>query len=558
MADPRTIVPLIDHVVPAVAQVPGGGGAPLVLAPASAPHLTYHGGPVLGSVEVVLVFWGAFWTQPGGAPIETGLNGFFDFLLTSPFMQTLQEYSTQSTVIGNGRRISTVNIANSEPGTVVGSGRQVTDAQIQTALQGWITAQTVPATTANTLYFIYMPPNVTVLFQGMQSCQNFCGYHQHIGNSIFYAVEPHITCVGCNFGTILDSLTKVSSHELAEAITDPASNGWFDPNSLEEIGDICNTSTTRLGGFLIQNQFSNARAACVIGGAFPYERFLLQTGTPLAQAEDVNGDFLVADFNRDGFPDLYFIKRRHTGTNTIEVHVLSGRLNYQRFLLQTGTALAQSEDANGDYQLGDFDRDGIPDLFFIKRRNTGTNTIEVHVLSGASNYRTFIVHTGTALAQSEDGNGDFLLADFDRDGIPDLFFIKRRNTASHTIEVHVLTGRSNYRQFALHTATPLAAAEDGNGDFLLADFDRDGVPDLFFIKRRNTGTQRIEVQVLSGRTNYQNFTLHTGTVLAQADDANGSFQLGDFDRDGTPDLFFIKRRNTGTRSIEAHVIAKAP
>ena len=266
----------------------------------------------------------------------------------------------------------------------------------------------------------------------------------------------------------------------------------------------------------------------------------------------------MADFNRDGTPDLFFIKRRNTGTNTIEIHVLSGRSNFQQFLLHTGTPLAQAEDRNGDFLVADFDRDGIPDLFFIKRRNTGTNTIEVHVLSGKSNFQQFIMHTGTALAQAEDLNGDYGLADFDRDGIPDLFFIKRRNTGTHSIELHILTGKSNYQQFVLHTGTPLAQAEDLNGDFLVADFDLDRIPDLYFVKRRNTGTNTIEVHILSGRTQYQQFAQHTGTALAQAEDANGSFQIADFDRDRIPDLFFIKRRNTGTNSIEVHILAEKP
>ena len=285
-----------------------------------------------------------------------------------------------------------------------------------------------------------------------------------------------------------------------------------------------------------------------------YATFLLQTGTPLVQAEDGNGSFLVADFDRDGVPDLYFIKRRNTGTNSIEVHVLSGASNYQQFTLHTGTPLAQAEDANGDFFLADFDRDGVPDLYFIKRRNTGTNSIEVHVLSGASNYQQFTLHTGTPLAQAEDANGDFFVGHFDRDGVPDLYFIKRRNVGSNSIEVHVLSGASNYQQFTLHTGTPLAQAEDANGDFFVADFDRDGVDDLYFIKRRNTGTNSIELHVVSGASNYQQFTLHTGTSLVQAEDANGDFLLADFDRNGIPDLYFIKRRSTGTNSIEVHVL----
>jgi hypothetical protein len=230
----------------------------------------------------------------------------------------------------------------------------------------------------------------------------------------------------------------------------------------------------------------------------PYGEFLIQTGTALGQVEDGNGDFLMADFDQDGIPDLVFIKRRNTASNSIEVHVLSGSSNFQEFVQHTGTPLGQVEDGNGDFLMADFDQDGIADLVFIKRRNSGTNTIEVHVLSGSSNFQEFIQQTGTALAQVEDANGNFLTADFDQDGTPDLVFIKRRNTGTNTIEVHILSGSSNFQDFIVQTGTPLGQVEDGNGDFLMADFDQDGIPDLVFIKRRNTSTNTIEVHILSG------------------------------------------------------------
>jgi hypothetical protein len=265
--NPRKVVPLISLEPPAPATVPAVGAA---AAPALAPtpHLQYHGGPVIGSVEVVLILWGGFWTQPAGVTLQANLNSFFDFILTSVFMDTLQEYNTPSTVIRKGRRVATVNDPT-QPGNPIAGGTTVSDAQIQQKLQMLIANHTVPATTPNTLYFVYLPPNTVVTFQGGASCQAFCGYHEHINNNIFYAVEPFITCAGCSFGPILDSLTKVSSHELAEAITDPDGNAWFDPNTGDEIGDICNTSIARLGAFLVQNQWSNARGACLNGGPTP-------------------------------------------------------------------------------------------------------------------------------------------------------------------------------------------------------------------------------------------------------------------------------------------------
>jgi hypothetical protein len=199
--------------------------------------------------------------------LASQLDGFFDFIVTSSYMDLLQEYSTASTQIQHGRRLTSVHVANSEPGTVTPAGRQVTDAQIQTALQGWIATNTVSATTANTLYFIFLPPDVVSLAFGSQSCAagGFCGYHEHIGN-VYYAVIPYANCPGCVFsGQFLDTLTEVSSHELAEAITDPALNAWWDPvtGPGDEIGDICNRQTVRLGGFVVQTEWSNAQAACV-------------------------------------------------------------------------------------------------------------------------------------------------------------------------------------------------------------------------------------------------------------------------------------------------------
>jgi hypothetical protein len=258
---PRRIVPTVDFVA--------RGLAPVVGAPV--PNLQNHGGPVIGSVEVVPIYWGAAWATGTNAVLASNIDRFFDFIVTSSYMDLLHEYSTPSTQIQHGRRLASANVANSEPGTVTPSGRQVTDDQIRTALQGWIANHTVPATTANTLYFIYLPPNVVSLSFGSSSCVagGFCGYHDHIGN-IYYAVIPYVNCPGCVFaGQFLDTLTEVSSHELAEAITDPELNAWWDPvtGPGDEIGDICNRQTTRLGDFVVQTEWSNTQGACVVAPA---------------------------------------------------------------------------------------------------------------------------------------------------------------------------------------------------------------------------------------------------------------------------------------------------
>jgi hypothetical protein len=43
-----------------------------------------------------------------------------------------------------------------------------------------------------------------------------------------------------------------------------------------------------------------------------------------------------------------------------------------------------------DFMLADFDRDGRPDLVYITRRNTGNYTIEIRVLGGTSAHNPFV------------------------------------------------------------------------------------------------------------------------------------------------------------------------
>ena len=261
---------MADHVPSGIvppAEFEPRGPAPTVAAPA--PSLQNHGGPLLGSVEVVPIYWGAAWSNPTNAQLASDLDAFFDFVLTSEYMDLLAEYGTAATAIGHGRRLQSVRIAESEPGATVGGVRQVTDAQIRSALQGFVDDGTLPETTPNTLYFVYLPPEVASLLDSSRSCApgGFCGYHNH-ASGLRYAVVPFADCQGCVFpGELLDTLTVVSSHELAEAITDPDLDAWWDGATGEEIGDICNRDTVRLGRFLVQTEWSNAQGACAVAPA---------------------------------------------------------------------------------------------------------------------------------------------------------------------------------------------------------------------------------------------------------------------------------------------------
>ncbi len=170
-----------------------------------------------------------------------------------------------------------------------------------------------------------------------------------------------------------------------------------------------------------------------------------------------------------------------TGSGFSEVHVLSG-VGFSRWLLNIALPLEPTDLQNWAFALADWNRDGVPDLIVIKKQNTGSDSTEVHILSGASGYRQFILHTGTALHQT-DSSFTFQSTDYDRDGFPDLAAIKVSQTGSGRTEVHILSGASGFRQWLLQTATPLEQADTPNWAFVMADWDRNLDSDLIVIKK---------------------------------------------------------------------------
>jgi tRNA pseudouridine-54 N-methylase len=169
--------------------------------------------------------------------------------------------------------------------------------------------------------------------------------------------------------------------------------------------------------------------------------FLLQTGTPISEADAAaNLAFAGGDYDGDGRADLLCLKLTNTGAGQLEVHVLSAASAYQDFLLQTGTPISEADAAaNFAFAAGDYNGDGRADLLCLKKTNTGTGQLEVHVLPGAANYQGFLLQTGTPISQADAAaNFAFAAGDYNGDGRADLLCLKKTNTGTGQLEVHVL------------------------------------------------------------------------------------------------------------------------
>jgi hypothetical protein len=225
-------------------------------APAVAPELTYRGGPLLTSVEVVSVFWGRQWRDEPLATLARRLDAFFDFVVTSELMDQLAEYGVEGSEIGHGEHVGS-SVLDGVPTDAV-----LTDQQLRDGLRAALPS--LPGPNPNRLYSIFLPPGVAVTMGGSRSCQAFCGYHDAIDDTVFYAVLPYPGCPGCLGGDDeFDAVTSTTSHELAEAITDPIpGTGWYN-DAHGEIADICAWRTKRLGDYVVQLEWSNAARNCV-------------------------------------------------------------------------------------------------------------------------------------------------------------------------------------------------------------------------------------------------------------------------------------------------------
>ncbi|KAI1353324.1 hypothetical protein F5Y01DRAFT_303304 [Xylaria sp. FL0043] len=281
----------------------------------------------------------------------------------------------------------------------------------------------------------------------------------------------------------------------------------------------------------------------------PYQIRILDTGSTFGQ--ESNGVWQLIDGTGDGIPDLAYIKTRSTGTNSVEVHIASSSSGFQTRTFEAGTTFAEEED--GTWLLVPSKTSTLPDLGFIKTANTPSGRVEVHIASGASNYTVRTLEKATVFGNED--NGSWSLYDYDGDGLLDLVYIKTRNTRTGKVEVRVASGASTYSEFVFQTATTFAASNNNNDGFwFLAPYLAPGAADLVYVKDANSGTGQIEVYIASETSRYQT-RIFQGASAAFAEEANGVWDLIDYNRDGILDLTYIKYINTGTGTTEVHVAA---
>ena len=249
---PEPAAPVRDH------------GAVSTKYPAFAPamgQLADNGGAVLKNPVIVTVTW-------AGDPKVAELEALGDMMGASAYWKaTTSEYGTLGATSGEANH---VHLPGAPPASI-------SDQQLEAFVAANVTSGTFPTpATGEPIYVLQLQKATQLMLSGKSACsQGVGGYHDStkVGlKGVAYAVVPRC-------GNSFDSVTVATSHELAEAATDPyprSRPAWtgfreedlaweFFQQFQSENGDACEfyrDSDLRVGesdvGFTVQRQWSNA------------------------------------------------------------------------------------------------------------------------------------------------------------------------------------------------------------------------------------------------------------------------------------------------------------
>jgi hypothetical protein len=196
-----------------------------------------HGGPVMGTPTVYLIWYGN-WNQGNGSDTPAGQTLVRDFLYgvsNSPYFQINSTYNGPSGFVSVGAETT-------DTGSL---GTHLSDSSIRTLVTNAITSGKL-SLDANGVYFVLTSSNIAKT----GFCSQYCGWHTYttvqnttvkysfVGNANRCLNSCAAQTISPNGNAGVDGMLSVVAHELEEATTDPQLNAWYDSSGAEN-ADKC-------------------------------------------------------------------------------------------------------------------------------------------------------------------------------------------------------------------------------------------------------------------------------------------------------------------------------
>ena len=207
-----------------------------------------NNGPLITHPHVELVFWGPGWNVTGGPVLRTAVENAVDSILTGPYMSSLSQYRG----VGGGSRRESVTIPSFVP-------NPFTAADVDNMLRAnFGSTLPDPFFSGDSQLFYYVVPQPPSFPTG-------CGCSaEHTRNSWLFGSVYHFGFTENDIS--LATITRLFSHELVEAATDPEGTAVQvnprNPTNWNEIGDgAAQNYSYRLNGYYVQAYLSQLNHA---------------------------------------------------------------------------------------------------------------------------------------------------------------------------------------------------------------------------------------------------------------------------------------------------------
>ncbi len=234
----------------------------------------------------------------------------------------------------------------------------------------------------------------------------------------------------------------------------------------------------------------------------------VNTGLPALK----NGDVKMADFNRDGNPDVALCGRNAAGRLITAVYKGDGKGNFSPVNINAPGI------EEGEMAWGDYDNDGYYDLFITGKNENGKAVSQLYRFNGNR-----FVNSILSFPARKNSAADW--GDYDNDGDLDIALTGENDNGNISQRILVNNGGNSF--------TPISVSLPGtrSGSIDWGDYDHDGDLDLL-ITGENSEKKPFSAIYRNDRNN--DFTnIEAGLQGVYLSDA----EWGDYDNDGDLDIF---------------------
>jgi hypothetical protein len=250
-------------------------------------------------------------------------------------------------------------------------------------------------------------------------------------------------------------------------------------------------------------------------------------------------------------PNLFEVQHGYTNSGMTEVRGLNASTNYTTWIGGWATPDGWHGGEAVDYGMADANGDGVQDIYKLQYGYTNSGMTEAAVFDGAQHFTNWVGGWATVDPYHAPGTVHYVVGNFDGDSKPDVFVIPTQNTPSGHVEVKVLTGASNFTQWAGGWVTP-EGWHDANGvDYVLSGCGANsGRPNLYEIQHAFTSSGMTEVKEFDGSTFYQSYIGGWMTPDGLHDGDSVNYTVGGCNPNGKPNIYEVIHQYTNSGMTE--------